>query len=762
MDDSSAFQDAVSTRQEAIRRIKNIVDQATADFERGTKKSSSTDDDFDDTLVPAASSASALTVVLNDETTFLRKLFVEERETLKNDCGCTSSTNNWSNIYLLLPASDEKPDLSTELKPLVSSTHFDGFVVLDLTTESKENEKSDKDDDNEDDEEHKSDASVDWTDRLPPGLHSNSCVIDSIVHLRSSRVYRNSFVAKTYVGPRSVLLNCACVTASETAAHNDNFGTIDITVGAESGGGRSLSLTAESTMIDVCRLLHHRDESNSKAKTKGASATDAMVITPFGFNVLLGGALVRDTPTVENVFLYPGSKIEVASSVKKATLFPDAKITNGSVVENALMQWNASISDNAKTTDVLLMEHSHFGPSGVIESTVLGPDSHASCGEIHASVVGPNTNSRHQSLVIGTLWPMGRGNVAYGANVGSNHTGRLPDQECTSGEGIFWGLGCVVKFPVDLTSAPYTMIAAGTKLIPQRITMPFSLVVEVSDENGSSVNDIVPGWVAEHSPYTLARNDKKYTNRRKATRHSFYTGWKIFRPSTVENCRLARAALRKPGDSDAALLEEVPGIGKCRLTERARNDGIKAYDNCIQLYALRGLLTFLNSTFPKSDPPASNEDENNEDAAGEEEDDGDEALHEIGSLNDDGGDDSSLPVEWPYCPWEVSQDSSWDKEWEYQRKLLVEEFPNSEDNGTVYDVARIQTMLNKLVGLEKDFVERVAKSKGRDDVRGASIVPGYDKSHASAEMDPVVTEARRSLKTMEETVERVLTKMASL
>merc|ERR1712127_946436 len=104
---------------------------------------------------------------------------------------------------------------------------------------------------------------------------------------------------------------------------------------------------------------------------------------------------------------------------------------------------------------------------------------------------------------------------------GSNHTGRLPDQECTSGEGIFWGLGCVVKFPVDLTSAPYTMIAAGTKLTPQRITMPFSLVVEVSDENGSSVNDIVPGWVAEHSPYTLARNDKKYTNRCKATRHSF-------------------------------------------------------------------------------------------------------------------------------------------------------------------------------------------------------------------------------------------------
>lgn len=31
------------------------------------------------------------------------------------------------------------------------------------------------------------------------------------------------------------------------------------------------------------------------------------------------------------------------------------------------------------------------------------------------------------------LWPEGRGNVAYGANVGSNHTGKLADQEAVPG-----------------------------------------------------------------------------------------------------------------------------------------------------------------------------------------------------------------------------------------------------------------------------------------------------------------------------------------
>ena len=35
-------------------------------------------------------------------------------------------------------------------------------------------------------------------------------------------------------------------------------------------------------------------------------------------------------------------------------------------------------------------------------------------------IMGPNTNSHHQSLVISILWPLGRGNVGYGSNIGSN------------------------------------------------------------------------------------------------------------------------------------------------------------------------------------------------------------------------------------------------------------------------------------------------------------------------------------------------------
>jgi hypothetical protein len=64
--------------------------------------------------------------------------------------------------------------------------------------------------------------------------------------------------------------------------------------------------------------------------------------------------------------------------------------------------------------------------------------------------------------------PFCAGNIAHGAKVGANHTGRVADQEALIGEGVFFGLGSSVKFPVDLTHSAYTLVAAGTALDPQR------------------------------------------------------------------------------------------------------------------------------------------------------------------------------------------------------------------------------------------------------------------------------------------------------
>jgi hypothetical protein len=79
-------------------------------------------------------------------------------------------------------------------------------------------------------------------------------------------------------------------------------------------------------------------------------------------------------------------------------------------------------------------------------------------------------------MLIAALWPEGKGNIAAGANVGSNHTSRAPDQEFWPGEGLYVGLGVNIKYPADFTQAPYTIIATGVSTLPQKVAFPFSLI----------------------------------------------------------------------------------------------------------------------------------------------------------------------------------------------------------------------------------------------------------------------------------------------
>jgi hypothetical protein len=118
-------------------------------------------------------------------------------------------------------------------------------------------------------------------------------------------------------------------------------------------------------------------------------------------------------------------------------------------------------------------------------------------GEVTASLVGPFVGFHHQALLIAVRWPEGRGNVSFGAAVGCNHTSRAPDQECWLGEGTFMGLGAQVKFPVDLSLSPYSVVASGTAMPPQKVQFPFSLIrAPQSLPSGvpAGCNELIPAW----------------------------------------------------------------------------------------------------------------------------------------------------------------------------------------------------------------------------------------------------------------------------
>jgi hypothetical protein len=94
--------------------------------------------------------------------------------------------------------------------------------------------------------------------------------------------------------------------------------------------------------------------------------------------------------------------------------------------------------------------------------------------------------------------PVRRVCCRYGANVGSNHTSKAPDQEIRPGEGVFFGLGTCIKFPANYQRSPYTVIATGVCALPQKVEFPFALINTPGESiTGLSpaINEISPGWL---------------------------------------------------------------------------------------------------------------------------------------------------------------------------------------------------------------------------------------------------------------------------
>ena len=133
-----------------------------------------------------------------------------------------------------------------------------------------------------------------------------------------------------------------------------------------------------------------------------------------------------------------------------------------STLQRCIIHSPCTVGDNCTLERALLFECSSVKDGAFVSNSVIGPDAGIAQGECHHSLLGPFVGFHHQSLLIATCWPLGRGNLGYGAmigdllfasafdrevmgshlrSIGANHTGRANDQECLAGEGCFFGLG---------------------------------------------------------------------------------------------------------------------------------------------------------------------------------------------------------------------------------------------------------------------------------------------------------------------------------
>ncbi len=507
-------------------------------------------------------------------------------------------------------------------------------------------------------------------------------VYDSVLshcEVGNALVYAVKMLSHYVVKDGAVLANCGTVAVTgETTFGNGE----ELSIAIETGG-RETKTFGEISCVDAEWVGRSRDDKAFlDAYNKAVDEYVAAVKCATG--TIESKAVLRNTPRVENVYVGEGAIISSATLVKNSTILSSteekAEILDGAWVKSSIVQWGAEVASMAIVDSSVLTEHTHVERHGKVTQSILGPNTGVAEGEVTASLCGPFVGFHHQSLLIAAFWPEGKGNVGYGANVGSNHTSKAPDQEIWPGEGTFFGLGVNIKFPSDFTKAPYSIIASGVSALPQKVTFPFSLI-NSPGENYEGIspayNEIIPAWVLSDNIFTIRRNEGKYKSRNKAKRTKFE--FDVFRPDIVDLMLDARARLGAAKESKALYTDrDIKGLGKNYMSEESRKSAIETYTFYIRHYALMGLMKQLES--------------------------GAKAAT-------------------------VLTAKTKDARWEHERAILVAEFGAD---------AKAADLLAKL----SEAVEKIAVdtqvSKEKDDNRGARVIDDYPHAHKPAAEDKFV------------------------
>jgi hypothetical protein len=528
---------------------------------------------------------------------------------------------------------------------------------------------------------------------MPSGIYK--AVVANCEVGNGALIHNVGLLSNTVVEAGAAIVCCDEVAARPGTAFGNGR---EIGIAIETGG-REVGLYAEIT-VDVAAKIASSRGDRALLQAYGKFVEDYVAKAKSNRGHVGKGARVKNTGKVINVFVGEGAVIDNATKVENATVLSSVdertEILDGAYVSNSLLQWGCEVTSMAIVDKSALCEHSHVERHGKVTESLIGPNTGVAEGEVTACLVGPFVGFHHQALLIAAFWPEGKGNIGYGANVGSNHTGKAPDQEIWCGEGTFFGLGVNIKMPSDFTRAPYSLIATAVNALPQKVEMPFSLINTPSalhDGVSPAYNEIMPGWVLSDNIFAVKRNEGKFAKRNRAKRAKIVT--EVFRPEIIDLMIEARKRLQAAGGKAIYTDAVVKGLGKNYMTDEARKSGIEAYTFYLKYYALCGLKRELAK--------------------------GKVALDKPGA----------------------------DPRWEHERQVLVAEFTERDP----------KALLRELVSMQETIAKAVESSKAKDDKRGARVIPDYAEAHAPASEDGFVKETHRATAALKEEVNQIISRL---
>ena len=442
---------------------------------------------------------------------------------------------------------------------------------------------------------------------LPNGLYrcnfSGRCLLQDGCRISDTPIIRNVAVRSSSIDCYRGTAIISCARVASDGYHSGGYDT-EVEVGAENGG-RRVCLFEGRTYSEYCTAALTVNPHPGKLEmwqftqigpnsllSQGSSVVNGLI----GYGSVITGAVLTDVTLESHRHAH---KEETGDVVED-----NITINCGSVLSNCVLSAGASVGHCSRITHSYLSEHSAVVDNAFVSNSIVGPDASVSRGECQNSILGPFVGFHHTSLIISALWPLGRGNLGYGCMLGSNHTGRVNDQEFFPGEGCFFGLGASVKFPCNLLGSPYSIIAPGTIIQPSIIKLPFSLIAPSTSNDGSTSSsyNIRPGWVLYSNPYMLERAMNKFSSRRKALQSS--TDFPVLRIGTIDSIRSARFRLQLYMHEQIQMENKSESYHHVNGKESGGKDilqnvksiekGIEAYDELLKRYALHGLLLLLS------------------------------------------------------------------------------------------------------------------------------------------------------------------------
>ncbi|EER03223.1 conserved hypothetical protein [Perkinsus marinus ATCC 50983] len=581
--------------------------------------------------------------------------------------------------------------------------------------------------------------------QLPCGI-VNSFLED--VTVESGTLVKDcGLVANTVVRRGAVLVRCSVVEGStESHCKYGNGHSMSL---AEETGSRRTRQFAELTIEIAAKVVSNRKESDAYHAAVDAYV-DAVEDAGQGRTIIDENAEVISCCSIKGSYI--GRHVRVVNSRVHNSSLLDFNIVEDCSLNTAILQKSASVATFGVVEGSVLCPTVHVERHGKVFDSIIGPGSGVAEGEVTASLVGPFVGFHHQALLIACFWPAGRGNVGHGANVGSNHTGKAPDQENWPGEGTFFGLASNIKYPFHLVDAPYSLIATGVSCLPQAIGLPFSLVNESSEYiNGLSpaINEITPGWMLSDNMYSLFRNEAKFESRqRNLSKDGVMYQFAVFRPEIMDRVVKARDALKAADPKDAKLKDakgravftdkEIPIMGKNWMNDSTRLIAIKTYSTFLQWYAIRGLWRRLASIHFESGHACS-----------------DEAAKLVSSTiaylkSPPVVDLSPVYENLTACAFtdEASQAELRELQWAHECKVLRTECE---------DPLNVAALLRWFGETNQEIAQSCITAKARDDARGARIIGNsFTEAHESAEENQVCKNAVAEANRVEEEIENFL------